>query len=367
MKVARLIRLTRLIRFCYTLYIVSFFMPKVVRLLVFFCYWDWELNNEYSPGHGACVGYDVCRCNSSWSGLACNIPDCSAVNNCSGQGNCIGFNTCACYPSFDGKDCNQKAVKNLHAPNFERPFYNANISENAPLGTLILQVRANDSDVGRNGQIFYSMTGDNSVENVFTVDGKSGIVYNLVKFDFETLKAFSFNVTIIASDDGLPQKWTSTVVQITVTDENDNCPSFTKSALENLELALSALKPGAVLTKMSALDSDSGINSDITYNVSSNDAFSIDSKSGIISVKSSPAKTVYKLIVTAEDNGTPSCVAKKILTVTIEGLSTSQPKTDASSSQPTPTMPKTSAETETQSHFSEFTEPTTDPGNTEKQ
>ena len=123
------------------------------------------LNINYL-GHGTCIGYDVCQCNVSWSGAACNIPDCSAANNCSGQGNCIGVNSCSCYPLFDGKDCSQKAAKNLHAPVFERSLYRVNISENAPLGTIILQMRANDSDSGRNGHIFYSMTGDNGVENV---------------------------------------------------------------------------------------------------------------------------------------------------------------------------------------------------------
>ena len=67
---------------------------------------------------------------------------------------------------FDGQDCSQKVAKNLHAPVFERSLYRVNISENAPLGTIILQMRANDSDSGRNGHIFYSMTGDNGVENV---------------------------------------------------------------------------------------------------------------------------------------------------------------------------------------------------------
>ena len=67
---------------------------------------------------------------------------------------------------FDGQDCSQKEAKNLQAPVFERSLYSVNISENAPLDTIILQMRANDSDSGRNGHIFYSMTGDNGVENV---------------------------------------------------------------------------------------------------------------------------------------------------------------------------------------------------------
>ena len=320
------------------------------------------LNINYL-GHGTCIGYDVCQCNVSWSGTACNIPDCSAVNNCSGQGNCIGVNSCSCYPLFDGQDCSQKAAKNLHAPVFERSLYRVNISENAPLGTPILRMRANDSDSGRNGHIFYSMTGANSVENVFTVDGKSGIIYNLVKVDFETLREVSFNVTIIATDDGVPQKWTSTVVQITVTDKNDNCPDFVKSTPENLKIDPSSLSPGDVLTKISAIDQDSGMNSDITYNISSNDAFTIDPTTGIISVKSFLTKSVYRLTVTAEDSGAPPCATEKNITVTVGKTSSRRPQTEASSTPFTPTRPKTSTPNEKPSYISEFTNPATDPGN----
>ena len=327
------------------------------------------LNINYL-GHGTCIGYDVCQCNVSWSGAACNTPDCSAVNNCSGQGNCIGVNSCSCYPLFDGQDCSQKVAKNLHAPVFERSLYMVNIFENAPLGTIILQMRANDSDSGRNGHIFYSMTGANSVENVFTVDGKSGIIYNLVKVDFETLREVSLNVTIIATDDGVPQKWTSTVVQISVTDENDNCPAFVKSTPENLNfISSSLLSPGDVLIKISATDQDSGMNSDITYNISSNDAFTIDPTTGIISVKSFLTKSEYRLTVTAEDSGAPPCATETNITVTVGKTSSSRPQTDASSTPFTPTTPKTSTpnekpeKPEKPSYISEFTNPATDPGN----
>ena len=228
-------------------------------------------------------------------------------------------------------------------------------------------MRANDSDSGRNGHIFYSMTGANSVENVFTVDGKSGIIYNLVKVDFETLREVSFNVTIIATDDGVPQKWTSTVVQISVTDENDNCPAFVKSTPENLNfISSSLLSPGDVLTKISATDQDSGMNSDITYNISSNDAFSIDPTTGIISVKSFLTKSEYRLTVTAEDSGTPPCATEKNIIVTVGKTSSSRPQTDTSSTPFTPTRPKTSTQNEKPekpSYTSEITNPATDPGN----
>lgn len=112
----------------------------------------------------------------------------------------------------------------------------------------------NDFDLGRNGYIFYFMNGDNGVENVFFVDGKSGIIYNLVKVDFEILREVLFNVMIIVIDDGVFQKWISIVVQIIVIDKNDNCFDFVKFILENLKIDLLFLSLGDVFIKIFVID-----------------------------------------------------------------------------------------------------------------
>ncbi|KAL9982165.1 hypothetical protein ACROYT_G010976 [Oculina patagonica] len=317
---------------------------------------------NFCSGHGECVGYDLCRCNSSWSGAACSIPDCSAVNNCSGQGDCILPDTCACYPSFDGKYCDQKVDKNAYTPKFDRPFYNATIKENSPVGTVILQVHANDTDLGRNGEVFYSMVSDKSVGNMFVVDGQTGKVINSLTHDFDSLEAVSFNVTIVATDNGLPQKSANTIVQITVTDENDNCPMFTEPSFGNLNLHVSSINPGDTMVMVSAVDLDTGINSKIKYNISNNDAFAIHPESGIVSVKSNPTQGVYDLRVTAEDSGSPPCLTEKLLTVVIGGLVTNRPQTDASSPQPASSVTSTEPETQSNSSPSELTVPTTNAG-----
>lgn len=301
-------------------------------------------------GNGQCVGYDLCKCNSSWTGPACNVPDCSGVKNCSGQGDCILINTCACYPSFDGKFCDQKAKPNTNQPKFEKQFYNATIMENSPAGTLVLQVHANDSDLGRNGQLFYSALGDKKSEHLIVVDGANGKVYNSFVFDFETMEDPSFNVTFMASDNGFPQKSGVTVVKITVADENDNCPTFIEpSGILSIQLQLSDTKPGDMLTKVSATDLDSGINSDIIYTISSNDAFAIDPKTGVISMKSNPTETEYRLEVGAADGGEISCLTEISLIVKVTGSLTTAPSTKVPSytTDTMPAIPKTSPSSET--------------------
>ena len=291
----------------------------------------------FAAGNGKCVGYDLCLCNSSWSGRACSIPDCSAVKNCSGQGDCILPNVCSCYPAFDGEYCDQKAKPNINPPRFNQTFYNAAIMENSPVGTVILQVKANDTDSGRNGQIFYAILGDDNVESILTVGGQSGKVYNAKTLDFETIEMKSFNVTMVAADDGYPQKSGIATVQITIVDENDNCPTFIEPP-GDLKLEFLALIPGDTVTKVSAIDLDSGVNSDITYSLSKNDAFSIDNKTGVVTVVSDLTEKVHRLTVSASDNGDVSCITEISLTVEIGVFPTTKAQTRPTTSA---TLPET--------------------------
>jgi len=235
-----------------------------------------------------------------------------------------------CYPAFDGKNCDQKANPNTNSPSFDQIFYNANIIKNSPVGTMILQVHANDTDVGRNGQVFYTVVSAQDIEDRVAIGGTSGKLYSTSMLDFEAMKAPSFNVAVVALDDGFPQKSGVAVVQITVVDENDNCSSFTEPS-EILHLEFSLLNPGDTLTKVSASDLDKGKNSDITYSMSKSDAFSIDPRSGVITATSNLTTGLYHLTVSASDEGV-SCKTETSLTVKINGVPTKEPLTSPTSS-----------------------------------
>lgn len=226
---------------------------------------------------------------------------------------------------------------------------------------MILQVHANDTDMGRNGQVFYTVVSDKKIENSLAIGGTSGKLYSTLMLDFETIKAPSFNVTIVASDNGFPQKSGITIFQITVVDENDNCPTFIEPS-GNLHLEFPVLNPGDTLTKVSAIDLDSGINGDITYSMSKTGAFSIDPNTGVITVTSNLTTGVYHLTVSASDNGDVSCVAETSLTVKINSVPTTEPLTSPSSSS-TQKIPETLTsprDTQSTSMSVELTEPTGD-------
>lgn len=60
------------------------------------------------------------------------------------------------------EDCND------HSPTFLRPSYEATISQQAPPGSQVVQVKALDKDVGSNAEISYSIvTGEHQPEVLF--------------------------------------------------------------------------------------------------------------------------------------------------------------------------------------------------------
>ncbi|KAM7428003.1 Protocadherin-16 [Porites harrisoni] len=117
-----------------------------------------------------------------------------------------------------------------------------------------------------------------------------------------------------------------TIVQLTVTDENDNCPIFVEPS-GNLRLDVVGIKPGSILTKVSATDLDNGVNGDISYSLSNNDTFSINSITGVIKVTSNPTREEYYLIVGAADKGEISCLTEIRLTVRVINSATTTPPT----------------------------------------
>lgn len=119
----------------------------------------------------------------------------------------------------------------------------------------------------------------------------------------------------------------SAVVEIRVTDINDNSPVFpsssiTKSVLEDAE-------EGFNVTTVSATDKDSGFNKEIRYSLRGEGAFSIDPVSGAISVAGAldrETKAEYSLLVVAEDQGRPSRSATATLMVQVSDVNDNVPK-----------------------------------------
>ncbi|XP_030621866.1 protocadherin Fat 4 [Chanos chanos] len=196
---------------------------------------------------------------------------------------------------------------NDNPPKFTKDIYQASISELAPNMTQLLRVSASDVDESKNGQVRYYIAEGNE-ENQFTIDSSSGQVTLVGKLDFEATSLYSLK--IIAVDSGSVPLSSSCMLSISVFDENDNSPSFPKSTvtvdvLENMRI-------GELVASVTATDSDSSNNADITYSISATNnhgTFSISPNTGsIFLVKKLDFETqsLYKLNITAKDNGRPA-------------------------------------------------------------
>ncbi|KAJ8311140.1 hypothetical protein KUTeg_011304 [Tegillarca granosa] len=112
--------------------------------------------------------------------------------------------------------------QNDNPPVFSHASYNATISENNRIGAVITKVTASDADEGINAQVYYFL--EPRVANIFSVDPNTGLVKANVRLDRESNQTITF--IVYARDGGSPKYTSSTVVRLTILDENDEFPTF---------------------------------------------------------------------------------------------------------------------------------------------
>ncbi|GAB1301650.1 Protocadherin gamma B7 [Apodemus speciosus] len=163
---------------------------------------------------------------------------------------------------------------NDNAPVFQQQAYLINVPENNQPGTSITQVRAWDPDVGSNGLVSYSIIASDlepkTLSSFVSVNQDSGVVYAQRAFDHEQLR--SFQLTLQARDHGSPALSANVSMRVLVGDRNDNAPRVLYPTLEPdgsalFDMVPRAAEPGYLVTKVVAVDADSGHNAWLSYHV----------------------------------------------------------------------------------------------------
>ncbi|KTF83268.1 hypothetical protein cypCar_00033066 [Cyprinus carpio] len=147
---------------------------------------------------------------------------------------------------------------NDNNPVFEKRVYKVAINENAKQGTSFLTVKATDLDEGPNGDIWYSLGEHTSDElrSLFRINEKTGeIILNGV-LDYETTPIY--NIEISAKDRGVPEMEGHCMVEIEVSDINDNTPQIVLTSKPSP--VREDAPSGTVVALISARDIDSGDN-----------------------------------------------------------------------------------------------------------
>lgn len=200
---------------------------------------------------------------------------------------------------------------NDNSPHFSRAIVPIEISESASVGTRIPLDAAVDADVGENSLHTYSLTHN----NFFKIDVRTrtdGAKYAelLVMRDLDREVQSNYHLQLTASDNGLPPKSGSTLLKISISDSNDNSPTFDEQAYTINLLENSLL--GTLIIDLNATDPDEGTNGKIVYSFSSHispkilEIFKINPENGHITlIKKVDYETTatYELDVQAQDLG----------------------------------------------------------------
>ncbi|XP_076595427.1 protocadherin gamma-A11-like isoform X17 [Chaetodon auriga] len=210
---------------------------------------------------------------------------------------------------------------NDNPPVFEEQSYSAYVSENNKPGSTLCSVTARDPDWRQNGTVIYSLSAGEvngaPVSSYVSVNGDTGVIHAVRSFDYEQLR--SFKVHVMARDNGSPPLSSNVTVSVFISDVNDNCPQILYPAPEGnsfmTELVPKAAHGGSLVSKVIAVDADSGQNAWLSYHiVKSTDPglFTIGVHSGEIRTQrdiSESDSMKQNLIVSVKDNGQPSLSA----------------------------------------------------------
>ena len=108
---------------------------------------------------------------------------------------------------------------NDQRPKFDQDVYHVDIQENNLVNTTLLQVFANDSDLGDNGRVTYRMDRPD-----LWIDEQSGVIRTKIRFDYEKVTNFSFNVTAMDHPRRGPPLQSTARVLVKIIDQNDHVP-----------------------------------------------------------------------------------------------------------------------------------------------
>ncbi|OCT87849.1 hypothetical protein XELAEV_18021551mg [Xenopus laevis] len=229
---------------------------------------------------------------------------------------------------------------NDNPPLFLQTNYDAIIHENKNPGSFLCAVSAFDSDEGVNAELTYSVVNSKidvfSVPSLVYIDPKNGNIYSQRSFDYENIQVFQ--ITVRVEDSGFPKLYSNATVSIFVLDVNDNYPTllYPKYSRELIidERIPNSASPGYLVTKLSAVDLDSGHNAWLLFNLvddTDTSLFKVSADTGEIrtirDLQEMDSKE-QRLVISISDHGEPPLSTTIIILVNvIENTEEKKPKT----------------------------------------
>ncbi|XP_078259342.1 protocadherin-8-like [Rhinoraja longicauda] len=228
---------------------------------------------------------------------------------------------------------------NDNSPAFERSAVVLELREDAAPGSLLLQLRAADPDLGANGEVMYSLSPQlpAATRRLVHLDARSGRLSLAARLDRERAPVLELEVR--ARDRGHPPSAAAVCsVTVRVLDVNDNepeigvAPLVPDPVLPVTAVVSEAAAPGSLVALVTASDRDAGANGRVHCALSPpNGHFELRRAHGssLLLLTAAPLDRErvadYNLTLVAEDRGTPPRRTQRALTVRVSDVNDNAP------------------------------------------
>ncbi|KAG8435204.1 hypothetical protein GDO86_013228 [Hymenochirus boettgeri] len=240
-------------------------------------------------------------------------------------------------PSFSGTALVNVRVLdfNDNSPVFERSTVTVDLMEDAPVGYLLMDLNAADSDEGVNGEIVYGFSPSVSqeVRRLFKINPRTGGVTLEDQVDFESKQTYEFDVQ--AQDSGPNPLTASCKVVVQIIDVNDNAPAIIITPLTTVSAEFAYIPESAARESYVALisitDKDSGSNGQTHCTLYGHEHFKLQQASEdsfmIVTTSALDREEIaeYTLTIVAEDLGFPSLKTKNYYTIKVSDENDNSP------------------------------------------
>ncbi|XP_041930485.1 protocadherin Fat 1-like isoform X2 [Alosa sapidissima] len=204
-------------------------------------------------------------------------------------------------------------------PKFALEEISAEISEAAPVGSLVTVVEASSQS-----SVTYQIK-EGNIDFAFAINPNSGAIVTLKPLDYETKSLYK----LIVQGTNMAGFESNMTVLVHIKDENDNAPFFTKAEYfgtisESAAIKSLVLTDGNTPLVIQATDMDTDLNGRLVYEIVEPDArnyFALDSSTGAFQTASEldyEQRTTFQFTVQAHDTGAPRLFTSNTARVTIQ-------------------------------------------------
>uniref|UniRef100_UPI0037E954C7 protocadherin alpha-13-like n=1 Tax=Semicossyphus pulcher TaxID=241346 RepID=UPI0037E954C7 len=218
---------------------------------------------------------------------------------------------------------------NDNTPSFSKTLYKARVNENAPAGSLVIQMSATDLDEGDNGRLTYSFVkrGNFNPADVFLISADTGEITVKAMLDYEAQPAYEIHVQ--ATDHGVLPRRANGKLLVEVVDVNDNAPEIVVTSLMNPVKEDAEI--GSVVALVTVTDKDGGKNGQTQCKLIGSSPFKLNSnyKNYYSLVVDGPLDreecSFYNVTIVAADEGTPPLSSTGVITVQVSDVNDNSP------------------------------------------